>query len=137
MQGYTPLHGCAFQGRAAVCELLMKRGIKHEAHEDGFFPLHRAAWQATKQGHLDTIRVFLENGVDVNLKAGGDGPTLWHHALRDDNDELKELLREFGAEEDTDTFEAQKRAAMRKAMEENPELLKDAIRRNGVTNDEL
>jgi hypothetical protein len=43
--GYTPIHGAAFQGRAIVAKTLMHHGANPETlHEDGFSALHRACW---------------------------------------------------------------------------------------------
>ncbi len=43
--GYTPMHGAGFQGRAAIAKLLIEHGIPVSAvHEDGFAPIHRACW---------------------------------------------------------------------------------------------
>ncbi|GMI43873.1 hypothetical protein TeGR_g4282 [Tetraparma gracilis] len=67
--GYTCPHGAGFQGRADVARVLIKRGIDvTEFHTDGFAPLHRACW-GKKEGHAETVRVFLESGVDRDLKS--------------------------------------------------------------------
>ena len=56
--GYTPLHGAGFQGRAEIARLLLEdaRNLDPNSfHEDGFAPLHRACW-GREQRHADTIR---------------------------------------------------------------------------------
>jgi ankyrin repeat protein len=72
--GYTPMHGAGFQGRAEIAKLLIDHGISvHDVHTDGYTPFHRACWGSEKR-HTDTVRVFLEAGVDPDLP-GRDGRT--------------------------------------------------------------
>ena len=43
--GYTPMHGAGFQGRAAIAKMLIDHGLDaSDRHADGFTPLHRACW---------------------------------------------------------------------------------------------
>ena len=62
--GYTPMHGAAFQGRAEIARMLIhKYGLDpSDMHADGFRPLHRACW-GDDERHTDTVRVLLEAGV--------------------------------------------------------------------------
>lgn len=71
--GYTPMHGAGFQGRAEIAKyLITKAGLDpSDQHRDGFAPLHRACWGASS-GHTETVRVLLEAGVPVDL-ASADG----------------------------------------------------------------
>lgn len=63
--GYTPMHGAGFQGRADVAKLLIDHGIDpSNMHKDGFTPIHRAGW-GKEDRHTDTVRIFLEAGVSV------------------------------------------------------------------------
>ncbi|EQC27935.1 hypothetical protein SDRG_14214 [Saprolegnia diclina VS20] len=72
--GYTPMHGAAYQGRPAVAKLLLEHGLSPtELHKDGFAPFHRAAWGSQRR-HTETVRVFLEAGVPRDLK-NADGLT--------------------------------------------------------------
>jgi len=66
-QGYTPMHGAGFQGRAEIAELLIHayKLDPSDMHSDGFTPLHRACWGG-EQRHTDTVRVLLEAGVHYN-----------------------------------------------------------------------
>ena len=63
--GYTPLHGAAFQGRAETARVLLAAGpnrVPHEAHAgDGIWPLHRACWGREKR-HATTVAAFLAAG---------------------------------------------------------------------------
>ena len=58
--GYTPMHGAAFQGRHDVAKYLIQEGLNpNEPHTDGFRPIHRAAW-GNDYKHTLTIRVLLK-----------------------------------------------------------------------------
>jgi hypothetical protein len=60
--GYTPMHGCCFQGRADVCKVLIAHGINpREKHTDGYEPAFRAVWGKTPH-HAETLRVMLTMG---------------------------------------------------------------------------
>ncbi|OQR86752.1 hypothetical protein ACHHYP_09990 [Achlya hypogyna] len=66
--GYTPMHGAAYQGRPNVVKVLLDYGLSAtELHKDGFAPFHRAAWGSQRR-HTETVRVFLEAGVPRDLK---------------------------------------------------------------------
>ena len=73
--GYTPLHGAGFQGRAEVAKVLIEHGLNpSERHADGFTPIHRACWGGS-QRHAETVRVLLEAGVSHEEKSSnGDTP---------------------------------------------------------------
>jgi len=64
-QGYTPMHGAAFQGRREIAKILHEHGLSLRGkHEDGNEPIHRACWG--KEGrHTSTVKFFLQNGVPV------------------------------------------------------------------------
>jgi len=68
--GYTPMHGAGFQGRAEIATMLIRAGLDpNDVHKDGFTPMHRACW-GREQRHLDTVLVFINEGnVDVEQKA--------------------------------------------------------------------
>ena len=70
--GYTCLHGAGFQGRAAVARAAISFGLPpDDLHEDGYRPLHRAAWGSSK-GHADTIRCLpLVQGVGARVQVLG------------------------------------------------------------------
>lgn len=73
-QGYTPMHGAGYQGRAEIAALLIDKYKldPSDMHEDGFTPLHRACWGDT-QRHTDTVRVLLDSGVHYNeFSRGGE-----------------------------------------------------------------
>jgi|TARA_B110000196_G_C20763522_1_gene483259 ankyrin repeat protein len=72
--GYTPMHGAGFQGRAEVAKLLIAHGLDpSDVHSDGYTPLHRSCWGG-EQRHTEMARVLLEAGVPHDQKAT-DGKT--------------------------------------------------------------
>ena len=62
--GYTPMHGAGFQGRAEIARILVLDGKLNpsDRHEDGHTPFERACW-GTEKRHADTAAVLLELGV--------------------------------------------------------------------------
>jgi ankyrin repeat protein len=47
--GYTCLHGVAFQGRADVARMLLRDmpgAVPNDYHRDGYLPVHRTVWYA-------------------------------------------------------------------------------------------
>lgn len=100
--GFTPMHGCAFRGQTAACAALLKDvGAQSETalhyHPDGYAPMHRCCFG---EGNVDTLRAFLEAGVDPALattedrvgRGGRPGMTCKDVAT---SDEIKALLSEY------------------------------------------
>ena len=93
--GYTPMHGAGFQGRAAVARVLLAHGISPAGtpHRDGFLPIHRACWGA-EQRHADTVRALLEaEGTDPAATAAADGRSLLE--ICSQNAAAKKVVLEF------------------------------------------
>ena len=68
--GFNPLHGCAFNQQADACAMMLAHaGVDSAAansfHEDGLAPMHRACFGDVQ---ADTLRVFLEAGMDRNQR---------------------------------------------------------------------
>ena len=95
----------ARRGQAAACRALLEDvGPQSETalhyHADGYAPLHRCCFGA---GNVDTLRVFLEAGIDPALasiedragRGGRPGTTCEDVAT---SDEVKELLAEYSKE---------------------------------------
>ena len=79
--GYTPMHGAGFQGRAKVAKLLAAAGVDVNAvHADGYAPIHRACW-GTQQRHAETVEAMLALGATLADKAAcraaADGSNSW------------------------------------------------------------
>jgi len=92
-QGYAPLHGAAFKGRANIARMLIDAGENPEKlHEDGFSAFHRATW-GSSPGHAATVKVFLDSGVDPALIAG-DGTNALNMASEAKNDATVKVLKE-------------------------------------------
>ncbi|KAF8066398.1 CTTNBP2 [Scenedesmus sp. PABB004] len=93
--GYTPLHGAGFQGRAEAAALLIAAGLDpRERHQDGYAPVHRACW-GREPRHTETVRVLLEQGK-VPVNELGNGQTPLDAALRSGNEGTIALLRARG-----------------------------------------
>merc|ERR1711862_918047 len=61
--GYTPMHGAAYQGRVNIAKILHDHGVPLRVqHSDSHEPIVRACWGKEKR-HTDTVEFFLENGV--------------------------------------------------------------------------
>jgi ankyrin repeat protein len=101
--GFTPPHGAGFQGRAEIMRMLKETaGLSlMEVHNDGFYPLHRACW-GRKEGHTETVKYLLDEGIDVNLKGGPDSKTCFEMTT---NEGTKELLQSYGAQGTVDPGE--------------------------------
>lgn len=90
--GYTPMHGAAFQGRAEIAKLLIAEGLDpNEVHSDGYLPVHRAAW-GNEQRHTDTVKVFIDAGVDVCVERASNGHTAFSMT---GNPQTRALLESF------------------------------------------
>merc|ERR1712071_592070 len=74
-QGYIPVDGAAFQGRADIMKLLIERGDMYPFyfHDDRFTPFHRACW-GREERHAEVIQLLLEKGVNKDLRSR-DGKT--------------------------------------------------------------
>ena len=54
--GYVPIHGAGFQGRAEIAQILINHGVDPSVkHSDGYMPIHRACWGQEKR-HTDTVK---------------------------------------------------------------------------------
>ena len=56
--GYTPMHGAGFQGRAEIAQMLINHGLdKSDRHSDGYTPMLRACW-GREMRHTETGKSF-------------------------------------------------------------------------------
>ena len=72
--GYTPMHGAGFQGRADIAQLLIDRHLQHhdcpvDAPHTGDYvtPLWRTTWGSEKR-HVETGIVMIEGGANPNYR---------------------------------------------------------------------
>jgi len=93
--GYTPPHGAGFQGRVDILKELRNRNVDifAKSKKDKFTPFHRACW-GREERHTETVRFFIQQGVDVNLKGGKEKQTCFQMTP---NKLIKALLVEHGA----------------------------------------
>ena len=100
--GYTPMHGAGFQGRAIIAERLIAHGLDpSDMHKDGFTPIHRAAWGNEKR-HTDTVRVFLKAGVSASEKSR-DGKTADMMTMNKGTKKLLKKALKLEAKKSTET----------------------------------
>jgi ankyrin repeat protein len=96
MNGRTQLHHCAENGfTSSVKRLLSIRNINVNVKDDvyGWTPLHEAAWK----GHVEIIRLLLQNGAEVNAK-NNYGYTPLHYAACNGHIDILHLLVENGVD---------------------------------------
>ena len=67
--GYTPMHGAGFQGRAQLVPILIEKAHLdiNERHSDGYTPITRACW-GREQRHTETVKVMLIHGANPEEK---------------------------------------------------------------------
>ena len=81
--GYTPMHGAGFQGRAKIASLLLGHGLDvDDVHSgDGLTPLWRTTWGRDSR-HIATARVMILQGkADVNFAVSTAAPGHPHNVL--------------------------------------------------------
>ena len=111
-QGYTPLHGAAFQGRFGAASVLLKaNNVPFDFHEDGFHPIHRACWGTGGEHFGKTVKLFIEHGVSPRLltRSKGEKPmTPLQLAKRAGNkytiQVIEDALEDLDADEDEPQF---------------------------------
>jgi ankyrin repeat protein len=94
--GWTPLHLACFFGQPEIAEELLNRGANVAARSTNpmqNFPLHAAA----AGRNMDTIRLLIEHGADVNARQHG-GWTPLHAAAQSGDVEMARLLIASGAD---------------------------------------
>jgi ankyrin repeat protein len=75
--GYTPVHGAGFQGRAGIMRVLFEHGmdVNHVHEGDGYRPIHRACW-GRHDRHFDTVRYLVEEAnVPFDVPGGSQQKT--------------------------------------------------------------
>ena len=90
--GFTALLAACYGGHPAAIHFLLERGADLHAKSDS----HTALALAALEGHLDTIRLLLDCGVDVNEITPNDATAL-EHARWGRQRKAIQLLQQAGA----------------------------------------
>lgn len=97
--GGTALHVAASQAQPDAARLLLEHGAEVNARtKNAATPLHFASFKGKKRGHIEVARILLENNADPNARMQN-GATPLSMALYNNNAEIANLLREFGAQD--------------------------------------
>jgi ankyrin repeat protein len=94
-RGRTPLYYAAWLGKKEIAEYLISKGadMTKGASWKGYdTPLHEAA----KYDHIDIVKLFLDKGVDPNIRNSA-GQTPLMHATWECHPEIIGLLVKYGA----------------------------------------
>jgi ankyrin repeat protein len=106
MSGYhgrTPLHQSAMRNRCDIVEWLCAKSVNVNAVDaDSHTPLTIAISQPSdteyaKKNSIETVRILLKYGADVNYRAK-DGRTLLHDAIFRGREDLIDLVLKHGAD---------------------------------------
>jgi ankyrin repeat protein len=98
--GWTPLHKAAAFNRLAIAEILMAKGADPRAFAIKyglirFAPIHLAA----EAGFTGIVKLFLDNGIDINLRTKGTNQvTSLHISAAKGQAEVVEILLKAGAD---------------------------------------
>jgi prolyl 4-hydroxylase len=90
-------HLAAQQGEVELlnAEIKKKKDVVNAKDSNGWTPLHEGA----RSGHLEVVKLLVENGADITARTGDEGGTaLWwaKQTLGEDN-EVVRFLEEIGA----------------------------------------
>jgi uncharacterized protein len=96
MNKVTAIITAAMKGNAAIVEELLSedRALVHAFSEDGWTALHLAAYF----GHEETVKVLLQGGADIHLKAKNNNENMpLHAAVANKQFHIVKLLLKNGA----------------------------------------
>ena len=95
--GSTSAHIAAKEGEVDLLheEIKKKKDIVNAKDSNGWTPLHEGA----RGGHLEVVKLLIENGADVSARTGEDGGTAlwWAKQTHGDDNEVVKFLEEIGA----------------------------------------
>jgi len=95
--GSTPAHTAAQQGRVATLEdeIKKKKEVVNARDKNGWTPLHEGA----RGGHLDVVKLLIDNGADMDAKTHGSGgtPLWWAKQNLEEDHPVIEFLEGLGA----------------------------------------
>ena len=95
--GSTSVHDAAKEGDVLVVQehIKKKKDVVNERDANGWTPLHEGA----RGGHLDVVKLLVENGADVSARTGDEGGTAlwWAKQVNGEDNEVVKFLEELGA----------------------------------------
>jgi prolyl 4-hydroxylase len=95
--GSTPVHLAAKDGDVKLLhqEILKKKDAVNAKDINGWTPLHEGA----RGGHLEVVKLLVENGADVSARTGAEGGTAlwWAKQTHGKDNEVVHFLEEIGA----------------------------------------
>jgi len=97
----TPLHVAASQAQPEAALILIQHDAAIDARaKDNATPLHFAAFKGRKPGHIEVVRILLENHADPNARTDT-GATPLAMAISRNNTEVINILRKAGAKNES------------------------------------
>ena len=109
--GQTPLSLAAEEGASEIMQILLGQGADNGTPEgeDKQTPAigSEALFTAIKKGDVETVRLLVEAGADVNAAEGFGGNTPLHEAVEEGNAEIVQILVDAGADIEAEGFMGQ------------------------------
>ncbi|MCY3897528.1 MAG: ankyrin repeat domain-containing protein [Caldilineaceae bacterium] len=109
--GRTPLGLAAEEGATEIMQILLGQGADNGTPEgeDKQSPAigSEALFTAIKKGDVETVRLLVEAGADVNAAEGFGGNTPLHEAVEEGNAEIVQILVDAGADIEAEGFMGQ------------------------------
>ena len=109
--GRTPLGLAAEEGATEILQILLGQGADNGTPEgeDKQSPAigSEALFTAIKKGDVETVRLLVEAGADVNAAEGFGGNTPLHEAVEEGNAEIVQILVDAGADIEAEGFMGQ------------------------------
>ena len=106
--GQTPLSLAAEEGASEIMQILLGQGADNGTPEgeDKQTPAigSEALFTAIKKGDVETVRLLVEAGADVNAAEGFGGNTPLHEAVEEGNAEIVQILVDAGADIEAEGF---------------------------------
>ena len=106
--GQTPLGLAAEEGASEIMQILLGQGADSGTPEgeDKQSPTigSEALFTAIKKGDVETVRLLVEAGTDVNAAEGFGGNTPLHEAVEEGNTEIVQILVDAGADIEAEGF---------------------------------
>ncbi|MDE0200553.1 MAG: ankyrin repeat domain-containing protein [Caldilineaceae bacterium] len=104
----TPLSLAAEEGASEIMQILLGQGADNgtQEGEDKQAPAigSEALFTAIEKGDVETVRLLVEAGADVNAAEGFGGNTPLHEAVEEGNAEIVQILVDAGADIEAEGF---------------------------------